>query len=121
MEILRETRGRISGADGAAARLGIAASTIESRIRTFKINKHRIAGSLGKALDDSSDIRGRTLSQLCGFEHIRTWTEPQDNEAGMVFVFELGAHGNPSLRVAVLRGFGIGKTSPRLHIVRCYA
>jgi formate hydrogenlyase transcriptional activator len=39
--ILRETRGRISGPDGAAARLGIPASTLESRIRALKINKHQ--------------------------------------------------------------------------------
>jgi formate hydrogenlyase transcriptional activator len=39
--VLRETRGRISGPDGAAARLGIPASTLESRIRTLKINKHQ--------------------------------------------------------------------------------
>jgi formate hydrogenlyase transcriptional activator len=38
--VLRETRGRISGPDGAAARLGIPASTLESRIRVLKINKH---------------------------------------------------------------------------------
>src|SRR3954466_11635561 len=36
--ILRETRGRISGPDGAAARLGVPASTLESRIRALKIN-----------------------------------------------------------------------------------
>ena len=39
--ILRETRGRISGANGAAIRLGIPASTLESRIRMLKINKHQ--------------------------------------------------------------------------------
>ena len=39
--VLRETRGRISGPDGAAARLGIPASTLESRIRALKINKHQ--------------------------------------------------------------------------------
>jgi formate hydrogenlyase transcriptional activator len=39
--ILRETRGRISGPDGAAARLGLPASTLESRIRALKINKHQ--------------------------------------------------------------------------------
>jgi formate hydrogenlyase transcriptional activator len=39
--ILRETRGRISGPDGAAARLGVPASTLESRIRALKINKHQ--------------------------------------------------------------------------------
>jgi formate hydrogenlyase transcriptional activator len=39
--VLRETRGRVSGADGAAARLGVPASTLESRIRALKINKHQ--------------------------------------------------------------------------------
>jgi len=42
--ILRETRGRISGPDGAAARLGIPASTLESRIKALKINKHQFRG-----------------------------------------------------------------------------
>jgi len=39
--VLRETRGRISGPDGAAVRLGVPASTLESRIRALKINKHQ--------------------------------------------------------------------------------
>jgi formate hydrogenlyase transcriptional activator len=43
--VLKETRGRISGPDGAAARLGVPASTLESRIRTLKINKHLFRGS----------------------------------------------------------------------------
>jgi formate hydrogenlyase transcriptional activator len=43
--VLRETRGRISGPDGAAARLGIPASTLESRIKTLKINKHLFRGN----------------------------------------------------------------------------
>src|SRR5262249_521476 len=38
--ILKETRGRISGPDGAAARMGLPASTLESRIKALKINKH---------------------------------------------------------------------------------
>jgi formate hydrogenlyase transcriptional activator len=38
--ILRETRGRVSGPEGAAVRLGVPASTLESRIRVLKINKH---------------------------------------------------------------------------------
>jgi formate hydrogenlyase transcriptional activator len=42
--VLKETRGRISGPDGAAARLGIPASTLESRIRALKINKHQFRG-----------------------------------------------------------------------------
>ena len=39
--VLRDTRGRISGPDGAAARLGLPASTLESRIRALRINKHQ--------------------------------------------------------------------------------
>jgi formate hydrogenlyase transcriptional activator len=42
--ILKETRGRVSGPDGAAARLGIPASTLESRIKALKINKHQFRG-----------------------------------------------------------------------------
>ena len=42
--VLKETRGRIAGPDGAAARLGIPASTLESRIKTLKINKHLFRG-----------------------------------------------------------------------------
>ncbi|MCI0624159.1 MAG: PAS domain S-box protein [Acidobacteria bacterium] len=38
---LTESRGRVSGPSGAAAKLGIPASTLESKIRSFKINKHR--------------------------------------------------------------------------------
>ena len=38
---LAETRGRVSGPSGAAAKLGLPPSTLESRIRSLKINKHR--------------------------------------------------------------------------------
>jgi PAS domain S-box-containing protein len=38
---LAETRGRVSGPSGAAAKLGLPASTLESKIRSLKINKHR--------------------------------------------------------------------------------
>jgi formate hydrogenlyase transcriptional activator len=44
--VLRETRGRISGPDGAAARLRIPASTLESRIRALRINKHVFRGDI---------------------------------------------------------------------------
>jgi len=43
--VLKETRGRIAGPDGAAARLSIPASTLESRIKTLKINKHLFRGN----------------------------------------------------------------------------
>jgi formate hydrogenlyase transcriptional activator len=36
---LAETRGRVSGPSGAAARLGIPASTLESKIKALKISK----------------------------------------------------------------------------------
>jgi PAS domain S-box-containing protein len=38
---LAETRGRVSGPSGAARKLGIPPTTLESRIRSLKINKHR--------------------------------------------------------------------------------
>ena len=38
---LAQTHGRISGPEGAAVQLGIPASTLESKIRALKINKHR--------------------------------------------------------------------------------
>jgi formate hydrogenlyase transcriptional activator len=37
---LAEARGRVSGPSGAAAKLGMPASTLESKIRALKINKH---------------------------------------------------------------------------------
>jgi formate hydrogenlyase transcriptional activator len=38
---LAETGGRVSGPAGAAGKLGIPSTTLESRIRSLKINKHR--------------------------------------------------------------------------------
>jgi PAS domain S-box-containing protein len=38
---LAESKGRISGPSGAAAKLSLPPSTLESKIRTLKINKHR--------------------------------------------------------------------------------
>ena len=38
---LKETKGRISGAKGAAVKLGIPSSTLESKIKALQINKHR--------------------------------------------------------------------------------
>jgi formate hydrogenlyase transcriptional activator len=37
---LAEARGRVSGPSGAAAKLGIPPSTLESKIRAMKINKY---------------------------------------------------------------------------------
>jgi formate hydrogenlyase transcriptional activator len=38
---LAESRGRVAGPLGAAAKLGIPPTTLESKIRSLKINKHR--------------------------------------------------------------------------------
>ena len=38
---LGESRGRVSGPSGAATKLGLPSTTLESRIRSLKINKHR--------------------------------------------------------------------------------
>jgi transcriptional regulator with PAS, ATPase and Fis domain len=38
---LAEARGRVSGPSGAAAKLGIPPSTLDSKIKALKINKHR--------------------------------------------------------------------------------
>jgi len=38
---LAEARGRVSGPAGAAAKLGIPASTLESKIRSLRIDKYR--------------------------------------------------------------------------------
>jgi formate hydrogenlyase transcriptional activator len=40
-EALRESQGRVFGRSGAAAKLGIARSTLESKIHSLKINKNR--------------------------------------------------------------------------------
>jgi formate hydrogenlyase transcriptional activator len=42
---LNQSRGRVSGPFGAAARLGIPRSTLESRIKTLNINKHQFRAS----------------------------------------------------------------------------
>jgi len=51
---LTETRGRISGPLGAAAKLGIPSSTLESRIRSMNINKYRF-----KVSDRNCSAQGR--------------------------------------------------------------
>jgi DNA-binding NtrC family response regulator len=38
---LTQTKGKVSGSSGAAAKLGIPASTLESKIRSLEINKYR--------------------------------------------------------------------------------
>jgi PAS domain S-box-containing protein len=45
-EALRESQGRVFGPSGAAARLGIARSTLDSKIQSLNINKKRFKGEL---------------------------------------------------------------------------
>jgi transcriptional regulator with PAS, ATPase and Fis domain len=42
---LAESKGRVSGPSGAAARLGIPQSTLDSKIKSLKINKHQFRKS----------------------------------------------------------------------------
>jgi PAS domain S-box-containing protein len=42
---LRESRGRVYGPSGAAAKLGLPRSTLESKIRSLKINKNRLTST----------------------------------------------------------------------------
>ena len=46
-EALRESRGRVFGPSGAATKLGIARSTLESKIQSLKINKKRFKAEPG--------------------------------------------------------------------------
>jgi DNA-binding NtrC family response regulator len=46
-EALRESRGRVSGPSGAAAKLGIARSTLDSKIQALNINKIRFKPASG--------------------------------------------------------------------------
>jgi formate hydrogenlyase transcriptional activator len=57
---LAETRGQVSGPTGAAAKLSMRPSTLESKIRTLKINKHRFkAPSDGPSESSQSTHGGR--------------------------------------------------------------
>jgi formate hydrogenlyase transcriptional activator len=40
-QVLEETNGRVYGPTGAATRLGIPSSTLESKIKRHRINKHQ--------------------------------------------------------------------------------
>ena len=61
-EVLAETRGRIAGPSGAATRLGMRPSTLESKIRSLNIDKYRFRDS-GRITSNSLPLRsngGRT-------------------------------------------------------------
>jgi transcriptional regulator with GAF, ATPase, and Fis domain len=50
---LADARGRVSGPDGAAAKLGVPPSTLDSKIRALKIDKYRFKAGLTPARGDS--------------------------------------------------------------------
>jgi formate hydrogenlyase transcriptional activator len=53
-DALEEAAGRVHGPRGAAARLGIPASTLESKIRRLRINKYRFRSSPEAPADRSA-------------------------------------------------------------------
>ena len=55
---LAETRGQVSGPTGAAAKLSMRPSTLESKIRTLKINKHRFKAPSEGPSESSQSTRG---------------------------------------------------------------
>jgi formate hydrogenlyase transcriptional activator len=55
---LAETRGQVSGPTGAAAKLGMRPSTLESKIRILKINKHRFKAPSEGPTESSKSTRG---------------------------------------------------------------
>jgi formate hydrogenlyase transcriptional activator len=55
---LAETRGQVSGPTGAAAKLSMRPSTLESKIRSLKINKHRFKGPSEGHSESSQSTRG---------------------------------------------------------------
>ncbi len=55
---LAETRGQVSGPTGAAAKLSMRPSTLESKIRTLKINKHRFKAASEGPPGSSQSTRG---------------------------------------------------------------
>jgi formate hydrogenlyase transcriptional activator len=58
---LAQTHGRVSGPSGAATMLGLPASTLESKIRGLKINKHQFKAQADNSLKPSP-LRSATAS-----------------------------------------------------------
>jgi transcriptional regulator with GAF, ATPase, and Fis domain len=64
---LLESRGRVSGPSGAAARLGVPPSTLDSRIRVLNINKHWFkVGDLATCEHDARDFATDTAQSSPG-------------------------------------------------------
>ena len=61
---LAETRGRVSGPAGAAAKLGIPPSTLESKIRSMNIDKYRFKTSNSRTLRSRIQYRFSRTSRI---------------------------------------------------------
>jgi hypothetical protein len=61
---LRESQGRFSGSFGATAKLRIPGITLESKIRSPKINKNRFCCKMPREIAASLATRGRNRSWL---------------------------------------------------------
>jgi transcriptional regulator with GAF, ATPase, and Fis domain len=71
---LRDSQGRIFGPFGAAVKLGIARSTLESKIRSLKINKSRFKASPGAGSE--SAVHDSTA------RHFDNWRAIEQKDAG---------------------------------------
>src|SRR5262249_20043775 len=56
---LAETSGRVSGPSGAAVRLGLKSSTLESKIKALNINKHAFKSYLGECQFGNASAEAR--------------------------------------------------------------
>jgi DNA-binding NtrC family response regulator len=61
---LAETRGRVSGPSGAAAKLGVPPSTLESKIKSMNIDKYRFKASSRIALPSRTQERFSRTSRI---------------------------------------------------------
>jgi hypothetical protein len=53
------------------------------------------------ALDHPIDICKHSFSQFCRLEYVGTGAKAKNNETGVIFIFELGTHRDPSVGVAL--------------------
>jgi hypothetical protein len=70
---LRECGGRVYGPSGAAAKLGIPRTTLETKIKSLKINKYRFKGN--RSLERQLGLRQLFVRTLQALHRIRQLTE----------------------------------------------
>jgi hypothetical protein len=54
------------------------------------------------ALDHPIDICKHSFSQFCRLEYVGTGAKAKNNETGVIFIFELGTHRDPSVGVVII-------------------